>query len=935
MASDTRLVSASLVGDRRAFEHIVRRYQSLVCAVTYSATGDLSASEDLAQETFIAAWRKLESLREPSRLRPWLCTIARNLSADWLRSRRRDVVAGAVPLDEAGQVEAAAQTPHERAAASERGSLVWGALSEMPEAYRMPLVLYYREQQSVRRVAQSLELSEEAVRQRLTRGRGMLKERMTALVEETLTATRPGDAFCAAVVAAALGAAAKKAAAGTTILGLSLAKAAAIGAIVVGAAVGGGVALQHLGAGGGPREQTPAAVAVEAPEPQPAVVYAERMPKQAVVVTEADLKPFFAMVSAIMRSLGQEAPPALDVLLSETCFTTDPSTVEPRLWGVSLEPKYLGPSTTIFRLADANRYLASLLPELSKDGEEGGLHVYTRTRTKQTLLVDTAGRWAAVSSDLAEVRVVMQMVKAGEFPAQRVFPDAAVGTAFRLAGLSETTWGRPDSPFNVLRQGLGIRTAPGAKAPPGSWAALIGAAEGLASRQVDTLAFAVGGSENGLWCKVQLQPVAGTPLAARFGAKRPGGLGLLKYVPADSLAVLDSQLPDLSGLLPAQDPAPLPVRALRLLGDEAALALGRSPKGSAQLVLAARVKDAKAVQALADDLAALLIPYLANLRPDQPDLPFRLNRSEVVHNGHLVKVWDFDPNPPPPGARPSTLLTLLGEDLKLYEFTVGDVLILAFGDGMFEKVKQMLDGSLADLSRSARFTEAMAAMPAQPNAVCYAEAEKLAAWLVDIVPGPAQLKELKFQDGPPAVLAGHVIGRDVLEAAVRLPFGALRAFVQVQKALTPPRAVPPAPPVALPPQPLPPAPQPAPLAPLHGAASAGNRAEVERLLAGGADVNARSPDGRTPLHYAAEQGSLEIVQLLLAKGADVNAEDARRRAPLHLAAQGGHREVAEALLKAGAGVNATDFDGWTPTGYAVRARHQDLADLLARSGGVE
>ena len=137
------------------------------------------------------------------------------------------------------------------------------------------------------------------------------------------------------------------------------------------------------------------------------------------------------------------------------------------------------------------------------------------------------------------------------------------------------------------------------------------------------------------------------------------------------------------------------------------------------------------------------------------------------------------------------------------------------------------------------------------------------------------------------------------------------------------------------PQPLPAAPQPQPPAGLHAAASVGNRAEVARLLAGGADVNARGPDGRTPLHYAAEQGRLEVVQLLLGKGADVNAEEARRRTPLHLAAQGGHREVAEALLKAGADVNAVDGQGWTPAVFAVRAGHRDLADLLGRSGGVE
>jgi len=52
-----------------------------VCSLAYCATGSLTESEDLAQETFLAAWRQLAELREPSKLRPWLCGIARLSSA--------------------------------------------------------------------------------------------------------------------------------------------------------------------------------------------------------------------------------------------------------------------------------------------------------------------------------------------------------------------------------------------------------------------------------------------------------------------------------------------------------------------------------------------------------------------------------------------------------------------------------------------------------------------------------------------------------------------------------------------------------------------------------------------------------------------------------------------------------------------------------------
>src|SRR2546428_6788936 len=84
---DEQLVEWSLTGDRDAFGRIVERYQSLVCSITYGATGSLSLSEDLAQETFVNAWRNLTGLRDASKLRAWLCGIARNLTNNFLRRR--------------------------------------------------------------------------------------------------------------------------------------------------------------------------------------------------------------------------------------------------------------------------------------------------------------------------------------------------------------------------------------------------------------------------------------------------------------------------------------------------------------------------------------------------------------------------------------------------------------------------------------------------------------------------------------------------------------------------------------------------------------------------------------------------------------------------------------------------------------------------------
>jgi len=66
MGSEVELLKASLGGDVAAFEAIVRKYQSFICAITFSATGDVEKSEDLAQETFIHAWKDLAQLKNLS-----------------------------------------------------------------------------------------------------------------------------------------------------------------------------------------------------------------------------------------------------------------------------------------------------------------------------------------------------------------------------------------------------------------------------------------------------------------------------------------------------------------------------------------------------------------------------------------------------------------------------------------------------------------------------------------------------------------------------------------------------------------------------------------------------------------------------------------------------------------------------------------------------
>src|SRR3974390_2541319 len=97
--SDAELVAESLGGDRDAFGQIVERYQTLIASLVYCATGNVTQSEDLAQETFVTAWKQLAELREPTKLRPWLCSIARFLISKEFRRQGREPIHQAESLD--------------------------------------------------------------------------------------------------------------------------------------------------------------------------------------------------------------------------------------------------------------------------------------------------------------------------------------------------------------------------------------------------------------------------------------------------------------------------------------------------------------------------------------------------------------------------------------------------------------------------------------------------------------------------------------------------------------------------------------------------------------------------------------------------------------------------------------------------------------------
>jgi RNA polymerase sigma-70 factor (ECF subfamily) len=181
--TEARLVSEALGGSQSAFEQIVRRYQRPVIGLIARMVGDRAAAEDLAQESFVKAFRSLNSFDVTRRLSSWLFRIAHNTALDWLRRTRPTLVSLDDVADEgarrAAEIAApAAVDPVERKA---MGQAIEAAMQALRPAYRAAVALRYEEGLSFEEIGHVLGVPEATARTYVHRARKELAQALTAV----------------------------------------------------------------------------------------------------------------------------------------------------------------------------------------------------------------------------------------------------------------------------------------------------------------------------------------------------------------------------------------------------------------------------------------------------------------------------------------------------------------------------------------------------------------------------------------------------------------------------------------------------------------------------------------------------------------------------------------------------------------------------------
>jgi RNA polymerase sigma factor (sigma-70 family) len=174
--SDDRALVASLrAGDSVAFGRVHAAYGPRIFNFLARMTGQREVAEDLYQEMWIKLAMHAARLAEDTDLGAWLYTVARNLARSEKRSARARPAGGAVLPEEAPHP---GPSPYDWTAATQTEARLERALAELPVPFREVLLLVVVDGLDHQEVAKILDLSAEALRQRLSRARAKLTERL-------------------------------------------------------------------------------------------------------------------------------------------------------------------------------------------------------------------------------------------------------------------------------------------------------------------------------------------------------------------------------------------------------------------------------------------------------------------------------------------------------------------------------------------------------------------------------------------------------------------------------------------------------------------------------------------------------------------------------------------------------------------------------------
>ena len=189
--NDVQLIHAVLSGDDSAFNTLVEKYQKSVHALAWGMIGDFHYAEDITQDTFLRAYQKLSTMKDPSQFLRWLHVITERLCLNWLRKQKSEKQSQSLedtPMEEIAKSDYAHYVleARETEATEHRLEIVKNLLDKLSEKERTVMSLYYLGEMTTQEIGTFLGVSLETIRTRLSRARKRLREEEALLVQEVL-----------------------------------------------------------------------------------------------------------------------------------------------------------------------------------------------------------------------------------------------------------------------------------------------------------------------------------------------------------------------------------------------------------------------------------------------------------------------------------------------------------------------------------------------------------------------------------------------------------------------------------------------------------------------------------------------------------------------------------------------------------------------------
>lgn len=181
--TDQELIQQARKGDNKAFEQLVKRYESQVAAIVIGMLGKCDTADDVGQEVFIRFYKSLNKFRGESGLGTYLTRIAMNISLNELKRRKRRRFFFKYNGDEGTEV---AINPDDSITRNERQEHVQNAIQKLEPSFRAVIVLRFIEGYSTEESAKILKIPIGTVLSRLFRAQKKLKEILIPFIEEQI-----------------------------------------------------------------------------------------------------------------------------------------------------------------------------------------------------------------------------------------------------------------------------------------------------------------------------------------------------------------------------------------------------------------------------------------------------------------------------------------------------------------------------------------------------------------------------------------------------------------------------------------------------------------------------------------------------------------------------------------------------------------------------